>query len=109
MPEVRRHPNDDPRMTDEELLARRKAWFDFYSLQGNVFAPPSGEKYTCPCCGHTTLDERGAYEICSECGWEDDGQDDHDSDVVRGGPNGSLSLDAAEPTMSRAEASCTRM
>jgi hypothetical protein len=41
------------------------------------------------------LDARGDYEICGECGWEDDGQDDHDSAVVRGGPNGSLSLDAA--------------
>jgi hypothetical protein len=95
MPEVRRNPSDDPRLTDEELLARRKAWFDFYNRQANVFAPPADEKYTCPCCGHRTLDERGAYEICSQCGWEDDGQDDHDSGVVRGGPNGRLSLDAA--------------
>ena len=30
-----------------------------------------------------------------ECGWEDDGQDDHDADVVRGGPNGRLSLTQA--------------
>lgn len=29
---------------------------------------------------------------CGECGWEDDGQDDHDADVVRGGPNGRQSL-----------------
>jgi len=27
--------------------------------------------------------------------WEDDGQDDHDADEVRGGPNGSLSLTQA--------------
>lgn len=27
-----------------------------------------------------------------ECGWEDDGQDDKDAHIVRGGPNGSLSL-----------------
>ena len=27
--------------------------------------------------------------------WEDDGQDDHDADEVRGGPNGDLSLAAA--------------
>lgn len=26
------------------------------------------------------------------CFWEDDGQDDHDADEVRGGPNGLLSL-----------------
>ena len=31
------------------------------------------------------------------CFWEDDGQDDHDPDEVRGGPNASLSLtDARE-------------
>jgi len=29
------------------------------------------------------------------CWWEDDGQDDEDADVVRGGPNGELSLEAA--------------
>jgi hypothetical protein len=49
----------------------------------------------CPCCGYWTLSERGTFEICAECGWEDDGQDDADADVVRGGPNGALSLTAA--------------
>jgi hypothetical protein len=29
------------------------------------------------------------------CFWEDDGQDDYDADVVRGGPNGVLSLTQA--------------
>ncbi|WP_318646704.1 CPCC family cysteine-rich protein [Variovorax sp. VRV01] len=46
----------------------------------------------CPCCRHITLAERGGYEICPVCFWEDDGQDDDDASVVRGGPNGSLSL-----------------
>ena len=32
------------------------------------------------------------------CFWEDDEQDDEDADVVRGGPNGSLSLTAARET-----------
>ncbi|MFF1770133.1 CPCC family cysteine-rich protein [Streptomyces sp. NPDC058249] len=31
--------------------------------------------YGCPCCGFLTLDERGSYEICPVCFWEDDGQD----------------------------------
>jgi hypothetical protein len=46
----------------------------------------------CPCCGFLTLRERGGFEICDVCFWEDDGQDDHDADLVRGGPNRGLSL-----------------
>jgi hypothetical protein len=46
----------------------------------------------CPCCGHSTLGERGAFEICAVCFWEDDGQDDHNAEAVLGGPNGDLSL-----------------
>lgn len=46
----------------------------------------------CPCCGHKTLRERGGFEVCAVCYWEDDGQDDADADVVKGGPNGGLSL-----------------
>ncbi|MCD0482141.1 hydrolase [Streptacidiphilus sp. ASG 303] len=48
--------------------------------------------YRCPCCRFITLTERGAFEICEVCFWEDDGQDDHDADQVRGGPNHDLSL-----------------
>ncbi|HEY2833997.1 MAG TPA: CPCC family cysteine-rich protein, partial [Sporichthyaceae bacterium] len=59
----------------------------------HVVAPEESGPYSCPCCGHVTLPERGAYDLCAECGWEDDGQDDHDSHIVRGGPNGSGSLD----------------
>ena len=46
----------------------------------------------CPCCGYLTLHERGAYEICRLCWWEDDGQDDPHAEEVRGGPNGDVSL-----------------
>ena len=41
----------------------------------------------CPCCGHATLTERGACEICPVCFWEDDGQDNDDADACRSGPN----------------------
>ena len=57
--------------------------------------PQSGVKYACPCCRYKTLDERGGFEMCPVCWWEDDGQDDHDADRVRGGPNGTLSLNQA--------------
>jgi hypothetical protein len=82
-------------MSDDQLLEQRRRWFSAYTSQKNVFAPERAEPYSCPCCGHRALDERGAYEICGRCGWEDDGQDDHDSHVARGGPNGRLSLDDA--------------
>ena len=29
-------------------------------------------KFACPCCGFLTLDERGGYDICPVCFWEDD-------------------------------------
>ncbi|MFF4509354.1 CPCC family cysteine-rich protein [Streptomyces sp. NPDC001401] len=61
----------------------------------NVNHSPMGGPYRCPCCGYLTLAERGLYEICPVCFWEDDGQDDHDADRVRGGPNGRLSLTEA--------------
>jgi hypothetical protein len=92
---VVRGPHDDPSLSDNEVVERRRRWFDFYTEQRNVTAPLGGGPYTCPCCGHATLGERGGYDICRECGWEDDGQDDHDSAVVRGGPNGAESLDDA--------------
>jgi hypothetical protein len=49
----------------------------------------------CPCCFYRTLAARGDYEICPVCFWEDDGQDDHNADEVRGGPNAALSLTEA--------------
>jgi hypothetical protein len=60
---------------------------------------------TCPCCGYPTIAERGIYEICSLCAWEDDGQDDaaHRPDgvaaiepgTIAGGPNHDYSLGEA--------------
>ncbi|BBH67790.1 hypothetical protein ACTI_44750 [Actinoplanes sp. OR16] len=92
---VIRGPHDDPSVSDDELVRRRSEWFEAYTSRQNVFAPVSDVSYTCPCCGHATLSERGGYEICSECSWEDDGQDEHDSFIIRGGPNGRQSLDDA--------------
>jgi len=82
-----------------EELERRRAWFTGYLERlekQSVRQPPApGVRYSCPCCGCKTLDERGGHDICPVCFWEDDGQDDADADTVRGGPNGSLSLTAA--------------
>jgi Cysteine-rich CPCC len=90
-----RGPGDDPSLSDEELVAARERWFAEYlhRLQTqSVAAGPEGGPYRCPCCHHLTLEERGGNEICPVCFWEDDGQDDMDADVVRGGPNGGRSL-----------------
>ncbi|MFJ3882883.1 CPCC family cysteine-rich protein [Streptomyces sp. NPDC090077] len=51
-----------------------------------------GEVFDCPCCFLPTLESSACFEICGECGWEDDGQDDGDADRVWGGPNGDQSL-----------------
>lgn len=87
--------NDDEQPSPEEL-ERRRRWFEQYTHQlehGSVIRPKQeGTRYACPCCRHLTLDERGGHEICPVCFWEDDGQDDHDADRVRGGPNGASSL-----------------
>lgn len=32
----------------------------------------------CPCCGYRSLENRGEYEVCHVCFWEDDGSDDPD-------------------------------
>ena len=61
----------------------------------NVVKPRTGQRYRCPCCAYLTLRERGGDEICRVCYWQDDGQDDHDVDEVRGGPNELLSLSQA--------------
>jgi hypothetical protein len=82
--------NDQP---SDDALARRTAWFREYTAR--LDQQPDDLPLRCPCCGFKTLDERGGFEICPVCNWEDDGQDDHDADVVRGGPNGQLSLTAA--------------
>lgn len=62
----------------------------------SISEPWQAEKsFRCPCCRYKTLHSRGGFELCPICFWEDDGQDDGDADVIRGGPNGTLSLDDA--------------
>lgn len=86
---------DEPR-SEEQIL--REAWF--YEYLSRIESQPPGLPLRCPCCRCKTLSERGGYDICPVCFWEDDGQDDYDADIVRGGPNGSLSLTAARQNYS---------
>jgi hypothetical protein len=67
----------------------------------NVVRHERDGPYPCPCCGFVTLPERGGDVICEVCFWHDDGQDDHDADEVRGGPNYELSLTAARANYQR--------
>lgn len=76
----------------------RRRWFEGYVERlehSSVTAGGEEGPFACPCCGYLTLGERGGFEICDVCFWEDDGQDEHDADIVRGGPNGGLSLSGA--------------
>ena len=73
-------------------------WFENYieALEKrSTVAGREGGPYRCPCCGFRTLAERGGFDLCPVCFWEDDGQDEGDADMVRGGPNGGLSLTMA--------------
>jgi predicted RNA-binding Zn-ribbon protein involved in translation (DUF1610 family) len=38
----------------------------------------------CPCCGKDTIVEKGSYEICQFCGWEDDPVQSGDPDYAGG-------------------------
>lgn len=71
----------------DELL--KKDFFAYVNNPRNVFAEhKEGVTYRCPCCGYKTLGERGGYEICPVCFWEDDGQDEDDAGTNRFfGPN----------------------
>ena len=50
------------------------------------------ERYSCPCCGYRTLDERppGTYDICPVCFWEDDPVQYDDPDYEGGANRASL-------------------
>jgi hypothetical protein len=89
---------DEENPSPEELARRQQSFEnDCEQLDTNsvVRTPEIGVCFACPCCRFLTLDERGGYEICPVCFWEDDGQDDQDASWVRGGPNGSISLEQA--------------
>lgn len=71
-------------------------------------SPGESGRGRCPCCGYRTLTAPGTSEICPVCFWEDDGQGDSDAEVVRGGPNGDLSLSEARENFRRFGASDPR-
>jgi hypothetical protein len=96
---------------DEQLLVAARShspgvhWFNWYADKlehcSTIRERSCEQSYRCPCCRYRTLYERGGFEICPVCFWEDDGQDNEDADSVRGGPNGSLSLTQARENYAR--------
>ena len=82
----------------DELADKREQWFNIYKERLDHAVEQlakEGVSFTCPCCGYPTLSERGAYNICPLCDWEDDGQDDPHADEIWGGPNSDYSLSEA--------------
>jgi len=77
-------------------IEQRRKGFEAYAgeLARNSIVGPRHPciAYACPCCKCRTLSERGGFSICPVCFWEDDGQDEHDAERIRSGPNGDLSL-----------------
>ena len=68
------------------------------------------ELLQCPCCDHFTLEERGMYDICPVCFWEDGGMDVDSLDrpsscnhglTLRQGRDNFRRLGACEPGMVR--------
>jgi len=97
---------EPPNSPTPEEISRRAAWFHEYTAR--LEGQPSELLLRCPCCKCKTIGERGGYEICPVCFWEDDGQDDYDSTIVRGGPNGALSLTQARANYAEFGASSER-
>ena len=48
--------------------------------------------HACPCCGYRTLPERGAYDLCPVCWWEDEGLEPWEYS----GPNGRTLVEAQQ-------------
>ena len=77
------------------MLKKKREIFEKISKDvslGFVYRFKKINRFTCPCCGYPTLDERAGYDICELCNWEDDGQDVEKAYKCFGGPNGSYSL-----------------
>ena len=87
---------------EKEQTGRR--WFEAYcnrTSSGAHQPPVEGARYVCPCCGYPTLPQRGGYDICELCNWEDDGQCAPHADEVWGGPNYQYSLTQARENFKR--------
>lgn len=74
---------------DEEVL---KEFFERRKTFDQEIKKNNSTLSTCPSCGFPTIEEKGDFEICPICNWEDDTQDDPFENEIWGGVNRSLSL-----------------
>lgn len=75
---------------DNMVIAIYEISYDFYSneeievILSNIIGSSvsiegqNRKKYPCPCCKREIMVTRGEYDICSNCGWEDDGNEQED-------------------------------
>jgi Cysteine-rich CPCC len=81
-------PLPEMSVTERGLPRRIPEWiedpYSFASEQASREKPLA--QFRCPCCQCLTLMERGTFETCPVCCWEDDGQDDPHADEPSG-PN----------------------
>ena len=80
------------------MIGTTDKWFYWYSEEISKekdWGAPIHNRHFCPCCLMPTLEARAQFEICPICSWEDDGQDDDDSEIIRNGVNGKYSLEEA--------------
>ena len=62
------------------------------SCEEAFLLPFRAHMFECPVCGHRTLSTRGMFYICVECGWEDEGLDADEEDIMSCGANGDWTI-----------------
>ncbi len=85
----------DPASLGDDYELVLEEFYTFRNNMENFVRNNNLESHCCPCCGYPTLEEKGGYEICVICNWEDEDQDGESADEIWGGANGSTSLTEA--------------
>ncbi len=78
-------------LRQQEIREWCQEWQSMTGYKRIVAPKREGMRYRCPCCFYKTLPERGHWDICPVCFWEDDGQDDEEA-YRHSGPNKGATL-----------------
>lgn len=79
-----------------ELILERRRKFNELIKSKNYLLKE--DIITCPCCAYPKKKE---FDICPICWWQDEGYENENAKIVRGGPNGYLSLEQARINFSK--------